>query len=409
MANGATNPGDEDLRSRYSAETAPDYLANAAATNLAVADVGISKFNAVSRMNSSPGVGALGSTPQTDATNLSVAAAMDRGDAFDRGITSSSTTTSPSLSDAHADDIMARRDAIESQRRQVMINLGMIPPDPGTAVVLPSTDRQGQARRKEMLQNLAGLEDESNNLLKEHQDLTTFTAKQAHGNLVRQNAIQAANGKAKIFSGLADISQRYASDSPDFRLAVLNLFGSDDQDISAARGTSGFETLVRPFIGQHDKSVATAEAIKQARDNFTAGTGLEPESVELTASGGVNIRAGSTRARPNETTDVAKQLQQLHKITPNELLNPVSVRRGKIEDNKFTNSYDDAANGPAVQVDTGARTVTMSNSEYERFKSALQPSSASTTVRMKSPDGAVKDIPAGQVDHFKKLGATVTQ
>ena len=249
-----------DLRPRYpvAASGMPSNLAVVASGNLASQDAAMGNVNAVSRMNASPGVGAPGSTSSSDASNLSVAAAMDRADLANR--------TVPSVADLHTDDIAARRDQIDSRQKVLMATLGMISPAAAglAAVVTPGHDKYGLAKRQEMLQELHSLEGQSKDLLQEHQFVTTAQAKDANENLARQLHIRVSSGNAKIFNGLADISQQYPVDSPQHRLAALHLFGSDDPDIAAARATPQFESLVRPYVDLHDKSVATAARIKEA-------------------------------------------------------------------------------------------------------------------------------------------------
>lgn len=314
----AADPLDEeDFRSR-SAVGMPADLARRASDSLAAEDLAIGKVNAVSRAETpwegyarvaryqEPGTEAAtrypagagkidynagtvtGSIP-VFRTSTYPRADLGISDAMDR---TSPPPRAPTLADAHVDDITQRRAQIDDALRQVKAKLGVIlPKEAGFAamVLAPPKDHP------DLLHQWSALENESRNLLREHQAVAADATKTAHENATRDLHIQSANGKAKILNGLADLNQQYPVDSQEYRLAALKLFGSNDPEVAAARGSSDFEALVRPFIDHHDRSVATAESIKQARENFTAGTGLEPESVELTAAGGINIRAGSTK------------------------------------------------------------------------------------------------------------------
>lgn len=239
-----------------------------------------------------------GSTPQTDATNLSVAAAMDRGDAFDRGVTSTSTTTSPSLSDSHVADIMARRTQLASQKQDLMNTLA-------------TTRMDDTKKRSNILNTWHSLDAEDNNLLREHQIVTTDAAKTAHENLVRQTGIQASNGLAKVINGIAGINEPMGSDA--HTLAALKILGdTTDPEIAAARGHPGFDKILGPFAEQAKKSALTAERIKEATDAYKTATGLDPESVETTATGGINIRGKTSEGAKTIPATAYTQLGKIN-------------------------------------------------------------------------------------------------
>ena len=50
-----------------------------------------------------------------------------------------------------------------------------------------------------------------------------------------------------------------------------------------------------------------------------------------------------------------------------------------------------------------------SGGTVEEHKAGTAPKEGGGTVKMKAPDGTVRPVPANQVDHYKKLGATVVQ
>lgn len=386
MAYGATNPDGEDFRSRYPTETAggmPDYLANAAATNLAATDAGISRFNAVSRMNPSPGVGAVGSTPQTDATNLSVAAAMDRGDAFDRSITSASTTTSPSLSDAHLENIMERRTQLASQKQELMNTLA-------------ATRMDDTKRRANLLNTWHSLDTEDNNLLHEHQLVTTDAAKTAHENLVRQTAISASNGLAKVINGIAGINEPMGSDA--HTLAALKILGdTSDPDIAAARGHPGFDKILGPYAEQAKKSALTADRIKEAVANYQTATGSAPESVEVTAGGGINLRGGSVGAGgKGKLSNLVESDLAKAGVSPEDFANRANVRRGMVANGNFTNDYAGAATGSQVGFDIGGKTYHMPAEDFDRA-SNVHPAAATPAPAA----SATPDITKNAYDNLK--------
>jgi hypothetical protein len=365
----ATDTQDEtDFRSRYPVETAgmPANLAAVASRNLAVQDAATQRVNAVARLNPSPGVGAVGSTPETDATNLAVAAAMDRGDLMDRSQPDVNGQT-PTLSAAHTDDIMARRAQIASQKQDLMTTLG-------------ATRMDDSKNRAQILQTWHALDAEDKNLLQEHQYNAIDAAKTAHENLVRQLHIQSSNGLAKIINGIAGIDAPIGTD--EHTAAALKILGNTtDPEIAAARGTPGFDKILGPYADQAKKSALTSERIKQAADSFRTATGLEPASVETTATGGVNIRGSAEGG--NNAAD--KELSNAYGIRQTNLLNPQSVRI--VGQPKSTDPGD--VNGNFIEVKTLSKgqptTVYMPRSDYLRFGGKLaepsQPASAAASTQ----------------------------
>lgn len=258
-----------DFRSRYAPETVgmPTGLATIATRNLAAQDASLTKVNAVARMNPLPAPGSTYATPQTDTANMGIANAMDRADRGNRfGFDSpqyQQNTDTPTLADAHVDNISQRRDALESQKTLLMVHLGMLPPSAAglSGVVVPGTDKFGLAKRHDMLQQLSSLEEQSQNLLREHHMVTTAKTRDDHENFARNLHIQANTGMSKILNGIAAIKEPMGSD--EHTAAAFKILGSNDPDIAAARGTPGFEKLLGPYAQQAKASAERAARIKE--------------------------------------------------------------------------------------------------------------------------------------------------
>jgi hypothetical protein len=223
-----------DFRARYATETAgmPTNLAAVASSNLAATDASISKFNAVSRL-----------LPQQPDAPLPSSALIPPA---------SSSSAPSSLADTHLDDIAARRDQIEGQKRQVMARLGYISPgDAGlnSTLVFHEPDPQ---ERKDMLQQLSFLEGQSKDLLQEHHMVATEKARDAHENFARQTHINAANDFTGLATDLADLQKNAKPGTPEFASGVVDI---------ATKHPAGFQTqagqsLVRSASSLHDNASA---------------------------------------------------------------------------------------------------------------------------------------------------------
>lgn len=270
---------DEDFRKRYGSATAgmPSNLAAVASANLAAQDAATAKVNAAARLNPLPTPGTAYATPETNAQNYGISDAMDGG-----GVTSQPTQL-PTIADAHVSDIADRRSQIADQKKEILAKLGVIKPQEAgyAAIVLAPPKEHAQ-----LLQTWHLLDTEDNNLLREHHDTATLAAHDAHENFARETHIQSANDFAAMARELTALHQNAKPGTPEFQSGALAIAANHPNGFATKAG----QTLFRGVSSTHDRSLATAEALKQARDNFTAGTGLEPGSVEMTAGGGINIR-----------------------------------------------------------------------------------------------------------------------
>lgn len=279
----------------------PIDVATRAAQNLSVVDTSLARKNLIFARHPSPGVGELGSTPETDATALSTAAAMERGDRGQRfGFGSpeyQQNIDTPVAAVTRMDEIGQRRQAIDGERKKIMAGLGMISPQEAglAAVVMPSTDRQGKERRKEMLLNLHALNQESDQLLREHHYTAIEDAKTAHENLARETHIEAS----KDFGGLAnDLLQirknpNLTEGTPDFHNAVIEAAKNHPLGSKTQAGT----LLLRGIADDHDKA-----ADLHLRASIPPAT-VESRYAHLLG----NIQAHQEVSKTEEATNIASK------------------------------------------------------------------------------------------------------
>lgn len=439
---------EEDFRNRYPSETGgmPISMAAVASRNLAAEDASISKVNAVSRgvtpfegyarvaQYQEPGTEAATRYPagagkidynagtvtgNASAFRTSTNPNTDFGisDAMDR-----SGGKTPTVTDAHLDDIQARRDQIDFQKKQVMAKLGMIPPSEAgfAAVVLPQpNDKYGRGPRADLLKNLSALEGQSKDLLQEHHYAATEQARSAHEDLVRQLHITSANGLSKILNGIAAIKDPMGSDK--HTASALKILGSNDPEIAAARGTPGFEKILGPYASQAKASADRAVRIKAIadqpadqyytpeallKDNPGAEYRQDPKTggyyVALAKSGGASAvipasaytdlgRLNSKKASDSLYLD--REVDPKKKVT---LQKQIDATQASIDawHQTYSPKKTDAATPSAAPAATPP---------------SVPASTPAATVKMISPNGVAKDVSPDQVDHYKKLGAKVDQ
>jgi hypothetical protein len=365
MPYGSTNPDDEDFRSRYPAETMPSNLATVASNNLATQDAATTKVNAAGRLAALPGVGAPGSTPTTDATNLSVAAAMDRGDLADRIVPfSASATTAPTLNDTRVGDIVARRSAIADQKQQLMSQLAV-------------TGIDDTKRRNNILSTWHTLDTEDRNLLTEHHYNAIDAARTAHENLARETHIAAANDFASMSNDLLDLQKNpnIKPGTPEFSAAALEIAKNHPQGFQTQAG----QTLYRGIAQTHDAAATLEDRSYWQR----FGQAFKEASVVARKVGGdvqyddqgfpsialTGAQKSSDGQLDPETAD--KELYNAYGIRQTNLVNPQSVR--VVGTPKSTDPGD--VNGNFVEVKTLAKgqptTVYLPKSDYLKFGGKL--------------------------------------
>ncbi len=110
-----------------------------------------------------------------------------------------------------------------------------------------------------------------------------------------------ANGVSNI------ISSGLKPGTPEFQQAFLQNYLKFRDGATTKSG----KELTQLFAQKHDNHAVTTENIQQALKSYKDATGLEPENVEVTATGGVNIRGKSTDNTPdNKTTTKLAPIDQ---------------------------------------------------------------------------------------------------
>jgi hypothetical protein len=272
----------------------PTNLATIASRNLATEDASLAKVNAAQRLNTLPGVGAPYSTPATDVTNLSTAAAMDRADLGGRfGFGSpqyqqGTETPAPTLADTHTDDIMARRAQIDGQKKEIMAKLGIIPPsEAGFSAVVLADPKE----RKRLLEDWHVLETQSHSLLQEHQFNAVDAARTAHEKFARESHIEASNDFAGLANDLLQIKKNpdLVEGTPEFHNAVIEAAQKHPLGSKIQAGT----LLLRGISDDHDK----AAGLRARAQIPTAG--VEARYAHLIGNIQMHEDAAQTEAQAN--------------------------------------------------------------------------------------------------------------
>lgn len=348
-----------------------------------------------------PGVGQAGSTAVTDQTNLNVAAAMERADQAGRV----AQAPLPTVAGIAMDEYGQARQEIDGQRREIMAKLGIIKPqEAGYAAMVLAPPHE----RVALLKNLDDLEKHSALLLREHHYAAMENARTLHEQTALQTGIQVGTGKAKILQVIQDANQQHGVGTTEARDAILKAAGSDDPDIRAALGHKALDTIIKPYVEMHDLAARRAEFVKTF--------GREPTSIETTATGGVNLRAGK------EKDEIPKETESKHA----DLLAQRAEQQSYLDTDKTSKQADRDKIGKkitALNAKIGAfetrfpslkgtaPTATVTTAPAATPAPTATPAPAVETVQMKAPgaNGAVTPVPKSQVDHYIKLGATIVK
>lgn len=217
----------------------PVGLADRAQANLDSTDASISRINTILARNPTPGVGAPGSTPQTDVGNLEMAHSMERADRGNRfGFNSpqylqnSDVPSSPESDSGGGIDI-----GLVNQRRNKI--LAGIDPDSGTRFST-SPDKTSAHRQQALLSELPAL----TGIV--HEDAGTRAAAE-HQNLLKHRDIAVFQQSENIFKGLQDIAP---DGSPENAKKFLNLIS---QNRLAVDASSAIRAEIKRHAEVHDR------------------------------------------------------------------------------------------------------------------------------------------------------------
>lgn len=323
-----------------------DELEEIAKRNLVKGDASITKVNAASRLVALPGVDAPGSTEQTNATNLSIAAAMDRADAARVG----ATPLQEQPAGIDIEQINQRRSTILQATERG------IDPDAPALFVNPK-------RRQELDKELGVLNKISH-------DYAMEGAKNAHEALVRQRNTDVANQSTNIFNGLLNISP---DGSPESEKAVKELIRNNRIGFEAS---SAARREVERHAKIHDKA---------ARPLVDVPEGYEVTPTHIGAQGVSGALRPVGEAQSEATDKKQKALQEElfkgYKITPSQVLNPIKVEAGTGVAEEF--KEDDK--GEVYKITTDAGATYIPKAEYHRFYDAFAPQKPAATEVAAAP------------------------
>lgn len=327
------------------------------------------------------GAPAGGTLPASDPTNLNIAAAMERADLAGRIVQPQEAATTaaplPTVASIAMDEYGQHRQEIDKQRAQIMARLGIIPPQQAgwSAVVLASPHE-----RVGLLQNLSALEEQSNRALREHHYAAMENAQQLHQQTALQTGIQVGTGKAKILQTIQDANQRHGVGTPAARDAILSAAGSDDPDIRAALGHKALDTILKPYTDMHD--------LAARRREFVQAFGREPTSVETTATGGINLRAGEEKV-----TAAEKELKP-YGISEEQIQNAIGARVGKVTTDEkgnpvFKPTYEGDVVELAGKVSQGGKThiARIPLETYQKYGGKVAAPPAAPAAPGSTPEG----------------------
>lgn len=202
----------------------------------------------------------------------------------------------------------------------------------------------------------------------------------AHQALLQQKDIESAKDFTNMVHDLAGITSPVGSDQ--HQQDVLNVLANHGRGVQTPAGRE----LALTYAKSHD----THKSLQQSIADFTAATGSAPDSVETTATGGVNLRSGTTRATKATVDAETKAAIADYGVTPNVVQNATGVRVGTVTtDGKGEPTFKGDTNGDVVMFrhPTKKEDVKMSKSEYLRLGGHLADDSL---------------IPDAAVEHLKK-------
>jgi hypothetical protein len=336
-------------------------------------DEALRRKNAVFAAHPTPGVGQPGSTPATDAANLSIAESMRRADLGSRfGFGSPQHLLGV---DAPSEVLRAQRDPSELidsaiQARRELLSQG-VDPDAPARFITPK-------RRAELLHEELALTQI------QHEEALTRSVGKAQAYKMTKD-IEVSNDLDGLIRDLRGVKSKIGTPEHATEITDIGL-----NHIAAIQGTKLGSDLFKTHTAVHDRAAETAQAIA----DYRAATGLEPGSVETTATGGVNIRGKPKSAAKSKTVETKASdilehgLLNKYGMTPDQFANPVSAKAGRIEGGKFTNQYTGAEKGDTMQIDTGQGKVNMPREDYNYFKRLHEVTAAGTETAKPTPSKA---------------------
>lgn len=349
----------------------------------------LEEVNAAGKKTVLPVPGTALSTPVTDQTNLNVAGAMERGDIGNRFGFGSTQYQQGTPTPKFAPDITdITNNVIDS--RMAMIAQGKDPDAPARYV--------GPRRSQELQHEFLALgESKRRNALTEAHTAKLQLDNQLHA--------RAATDFQNFANGLAEITNKYKSGTPEFEQAILQHVG---QHPEGARTQAGNHLLSLISKG-HDADKAFAERsywqrFGQAFKEASVAARKAGVDVQYDEQGFPSIEATMKQAGATpDTATLEKDAKTNWGVSLAQIRHPVKVEVVKADPNDAS-GFSGSDTGDKVRLDTGAKkgSIIMPKEEYERLggplaeKHRTKPEGKSTT----------EIIPSGghhyEVDHANK-------
>lgn len=251
------------------------------------------------------------------------------------------------------------------------------------------------AKKQDLLRVQAPLKDQLTIAQIDHQK--AMTARDHFKAVEDQRLSQQADD---FYSGLADLKKQYAPDSTEYQTGLLDLIHKNHE---AVRRDPGMQQELRNSAqSMQDKSYWTrfnqsfkeASVLARSRGVDVQYVDGEP-SIQATKDYADSLGTDDTNPGKSKTDPVARELLTLHKMTPSELLNPISVQYGNRSGEKFVPDADGRTGGKIAQIDIGrGNPVEMSASEYARYKQAFTPKEETSQSEIKT-QAEYNALPAG--------------
>lgn len=312
----------------------------------------------------SVGVGAAGSTPQTDQTNLNVARAMEAGDNFDRGFQPQQTVSALRASRDVPDMI---GNAVESRRQALAQGLANgVNPDAPAITVNPKT-------RQAMLQELHGLSQIAyqNSVTKAHQTAQTFK---------QQKDTESANDYVGFIHDLNGIDSPIGS--PEHAAAASQVF---ENHPVALQTTAGREAAML-----HARVHDTAASLGTLYGTKEAAWAENPDAtLEQSPRGGWRVL--KTKVTSPDAAPYGEGVKGAAKagFTPDEFLNAKVEAGNQGPDKKFVNAND----GDMIRVTVdGKEPAVMAVGKFNGIKRGL-------TTKTSQQQAPQPQVPVLTYDH----------
>jgi hypothetical protein len=291
------------------------------------------QFNQAGALNPTPVVGGVGSTPQTDQTNLNVAAAMEAGDNFDRGFQPNQTGNALRASRDVPDMI---GNAVEA-RRQALLQGITGRSDPDAPAILPSPKRQ-----QAMLQEFRSLSSiaHQNAIEKAHQTGVDFK---------QQRDTEAANDYVGLIHDLNGITDPIGS--PTHAAAASQVF---ENHPIALQTTAGREAAML-HARVHDTAASLGSFYPTADAALTANPGA---TIEQDPRGrGFRVTKYNSVAASAET-----ELRKNYGFSPADFAQPDEIHAG----DRVNGQFVPKDNGGLIQLTKTNAKGTKTNAVFTR-------------------------------------------